>query len=131
MLRSRSNCMVTPVEPSWLDEVIWLMPAIRPNCRSSGVATADAMVSGLAPGKPAPTPMVGKSTCGKGATGNNWNATTPERNIAIVISVVATGRRTNAAEKLEEEFITAFNPRAPVLRQKWDCQSAARNGAKA
>ena len=46
--------MVTPVEPSWLDEVIWLMPAMRPNCRSSGVATADAIVSGLAPGSAAP-----------------------------------------------------------------------------
>src|SRR5271166_5594410 len=48
MLRSRSNCMVTPVDPSWLDEVIWLMPAMRPNCRSSGVATEEAIVSGLA-----------------------------------------------------------------------------------
>jgi len=27
--------------------------------------TADAIVSGLAPGRLAPTPMVGKSTCGK------------------------------------------------------------------
>src|SRR5271168_209691 len=78
-----------------------------------------------------PTPMVGKSTCGSGATGNNWKATTPERNIAMVISVVATGRRTNAAEKLEEEIIAAFSPRAPILLQKWDCQNATRSGAKA
>ena len=28
-----------------------MTPAMRPNCRSSGVATDDAMISGLAPGK--------------------------------------------------------------------------------
>ena len=37
---------------------------------SSGCATADAMVSGPAPGKLAETWMVGKSTCGSGATGS-------------------------------------------------------------
>ena len=31
------------------------MPAMRPNMRSSGVATAEAMVSGLAPGRLAVT----------------------------------------------------------------------------
>ena len=62
--------MVIPVEPNWLDEVIWLMPAMRPNCRSSGVATAEAIVSGLAPGKDAPTEITGKSICGSGATGS-------------------------------------------------------------
>ena len=36
----------------------------------SGVATADAMVSGLAPGNPAVTWMVGKSTLGNCATGS-------------------------------------------------------------
>ncbi len=40
------------------------MPAIVENCRSSGVATADAMVSGLAPGRLAATWMTGKSTLG-------------------------------------------------------------------
>ena len=39
------------VEPSVIDEVISFTPAMRPNWRSSGVATDDAMVSGLAPGK--------------------------------------------------------------------------------
>src|ERR1700694_3338 len=101
MSRFRSNCNVIPVEPRPLEEVIWVTPAMRPNCRSSGVATADAMVSGLAPGKPAPTEIVGKSTCGKGATGKKLNATAPERKIAIVISEVATGRRMKGAEKLE------------------------------
>ena len=41
-----------PVLPIWLVEVIWVTLAMRPNCRSSGVATAVAIVSGLAPGKP-------------------------------------------------------------------------------
>ena len=56
--------MVMLVLPSWLIEVIWVMPAMRPNMRSSGVATAEAMVSGLAPGKLADTVMVGYSTSG-------------------------------------------------------------------
>jgi hypothetical protein len=41
-----------------------------PKTLSKGVATVAAMVSGLAPGKLADTEMVGKSTWGKGATGN-------------------------------------------------------------
>jgi hypothetical protein len=68
------------------------------------VATAEAMVSGLAPGKPAPTEIVGKSTCGSGATGKNRKATKPESKMAKVISEVATGRRMKGAEKLEEKF---------------------------
>ena len=42
-----------------------MTPAIRPNWRSSGVATAEAIVSGLAPGRPAETLMVGNSTSGQ------------------------------------------------------------------
>src|SRR5260370_813391 len=102
MSRFKSNCSVIPVEPSPLDDVICVTPAMRPNWRSSGVATAEAMVSGLAPGRFAPTEMVGKSTCGNGATGKKRNATRPERRIANVISEVATGRRMNGTEKLEE-----------------------------
>ena len=45
------------------------MPGISENCRSSGVATLDAMVSGLAPGSEALTCRVGKSTLGSAATG--------------------------------------------------------------
>ena len=70
MSRFRSNCSVTAVWPSALEEVISVMPAIRPNCRSRGVATADAIVSGLAPGRPALTLTVGYSTCGSGDTGS-------------------------------------------------------------
>jgi hypothetical protein len=42
---------VIPVDPSWLDDVMLSMPAMVENCFSSGVATAAAMVSGLAPGR--------------------------------------------------------------------------------
>ena len=71
MLRFRSNCSVMLVEPSVLEEVISFSPAMRPNWRSSGVATEDAIVSGLAPGKRGDTEIDGKSTCGSGATGRN------------------------------------------------------------
>jgi hypothetical protein len=56
------------------------------------------MISGLAPGKPAPTEMVGKSTCGNGDTGNKRKATAPDKKIAMTRSVVATGRRMNGSE---------------------------------
>jgi len=58
-----------PVDPSALEEVISVTDAIRPNCRSSGVATEEAIVAGLAPGKAALTEMVGNSTSGSGDTG--------------------------------------------------------------
>src|SRR5215472_5071228 len=50
MLRLRSNCRMIVVLPSRLVDVISVTPAMRENCRSSGVATAEAIVSGLAPG---------------------------------------------------------------------------------
>src|SRR5579872_617898 len=55
IFRFKSNCRMMTVEPCPLEEVIWLMPAMRPNWRSRGVATEDAMVAGLAPGRPADT----------------------------------------------------------------------------
>ena len=98
ILRERSNCIVMLVEPSWLVEVIWLTPAMRPNWRSSGVATDDAIVSGLAPGKPAFTLITGYSTCGIGATGRRKYARMPAINRPIASNDVATGRRINGAE---------------------------------
>ena len=68
------------------------------NWRSSGVATEAAMICALAPGRPAWTLMVGKSTCGSGATGSTANAMAPAMATAIVSSVVPTGRRMNGAE---------------------------------
>ncbi len=65
-----SNWMVMLVRFSELTEVIWAMPGISENCRSRGVATLEAMVSGLPPGRLACTCTVGKSTFGSAATGN-------------------------------------------------------------
>ena len=69
-LRLRSNSRVICVVPSELIEVIDSRPAIVENWFSSGVATADAMVSGLAPGRAAVTSSVGKSTLGRSLTGS-------------------------------------------------------------
>src|ERR1700722_1787143 len=82
MSRFRSNCRVIDVPPSVLAEVISVTAAMRPNCLSSGVATDEAMVCGLAPGRLACTEMVGKSTCGKGDTGSRLYATAPPKAIA-------------------------------------------------
>src|SRR6185312_4228669 len=68
-LRSRSNWMVIEVEPCVFDEVIELTPAMVVNWLSKGVATAEAMVSGSAPGRFALTTMVGKSTLGSSLIG--------------------------------------------------------------
>ena len=57
--------------PWALVEVIESMPAMVENCFSSGVATAEAIVSGLAPGRLAVTWMVGKSTLGSSLTGSS------------------------------------------------------------
>src|SRR5208283_173354 len=112
MLRLKSNCSVTLVVPRLLDDVISVTPAILPNCRSSGVATEEAMISGLAPGKLAPTEIVGKSTCGRGETGNTRNATAPASAIAAVSSAVATGLRINGEERLIFSVETGLAPSA-------------------
>ena len=58
------------------------------------------MVAGSAPGRFAPTLMVGNSTCGSGATGSNGKATSPTNRIPPMIREVAIGRRTNGSEML-------------------------------
>ena len=113
ILRLRSNCRVTLVVPSELDEVISVTPAMWPNCRSSGVATDDAMICALAPGSPAETEMVGKSTCGSGDTGSTLNAMPPAMAMAAVSRVVATGRRINGAEM----FMRGLSARVQGLRR--------------
>ena len=71
MSRPRSNCSVTFALPVVLDEVISSMPAMVVNCRSSGLATADARVAGSAARQAgAPTFRVGKSTLGRSLTGS-------------------------------------------------------------
>ena len=96
---------MTMVEaPSALCDVICVMPAIWPNCCSSGAATEVAMVSALAPAQVVVIWMVGKSTCGSGATGRNGNETMPTKANAAIISVVATGRRMNGSEMFTTHF---------------------------
>ena len=68
MLRSSANCSVMRVTPCELVELIESIAAIVDSCFSSGVATALAIVSALAPGKVADTEMVGKSTAGRSDT---------------------------------------------------------------
>ena len=69
-LRPRSNSSVIWVEPSEFEDDMEFNPAIVENWFSSGVATAAAMVSGLAPGRLAVTCRVGKSTFGRSLTGS-------------------------------------------------------------
>jgi hypothetical protein len=59
------------VLPSALVEVICANLGIWANWVSSGCATEEAIVSGLAPGNCVVTWIVGKSTCGSGATGSS------------------------------------------------------------
>ena len=58
-LRSRLNCSTMEVAPTRLDDTMESSPAMLENCFSSGKATAAAIVSGLAPGRLAPTLIVG------------------------------------------------------------------------
>src|SRR5882757_2365306 len=81
--------------PSTLVDVISVTPAMRPKRRSSGVATDEAMVSGLAPGRLAVMEIVGKSTRGKGDTGSKVYAQEPASKTPTASSVVAIGRWMN------------------------------------
>jgi hypothetical protein len=87
------------VSPSWLVEVMESRLWIVENCFSSGVATVTAMVSGLAPGSPAVTWMVGKSTFGRSLTGRSRYPRMPKMRIDDISNVVITGRRTKTSEK--------------------------------
>src|SRR5215213_11895185 len=88
------------VEPCELQEVISFTPAMVPSARSSGVATDAAIVSGLAPGRPALTMIAGKSTWGSGDTGSVVKATAPASTIDRLSSVVVTGRPMNGEDRL-------------------------------
>ena len=69
MSRSCANSSVTCVWPRLDDELITSTSEMVANCFSSGVATEDAMFSGLAPGRTAVTWIVGVSNCGSAAIG--------------------------------------------------------------
>src|SRR5262249_46604917 len=98
MSRSRLNWIVICEVPWPLIEVIWSMPAIVENCFSSTVATAEAIVSGLAPGSCALTWIVGKSTFGSVETGSSRYAAKPKMRMPAMTSTGMTGRRTNGSE---------------------------------
>src|SRR3984957_17162549 len=100
MSRSRLNCTVIELEPSELVDVSSVTPGMMENCRSSGAVTLEAMVSALAPGSDAETWMVGKATCGSGATGSNGKATQPSASKPVASKVVPIGRRMNGSEML-------------------------------
>ncbi len=93
MSRLRSNCRVTLVLPWLLLERMLVTPAMLPSERSSGAATVDAMLSGLAPGRLARTTMTGKSTRGSGATGSRRRASRPVSTMATASITQPTGRR--------------------------------------
>src|SRR5512142_208792 len=93
MSLSRLNCRVIWVVPTPLTDVMLSRPAIVENCFSRGVATAEAMVSGLAPGSEPLTRIVGKSTFGRSLTGSMRYAINPNKRIADMTRVVMTGLR--------------------------------------
>ena len=57
------------------------------------------MVSALAPDNAAVTWMVGKSICGREATGRNGKAAIPTNAMAAMSSEVAIGRRINGSDR--------------------------------
>src|SRR5215471_1523792 len=101
MLRSNAKVRVIEVLPCPLEELMESIPAIVENWRSSGVATAEAMVSGVAPGSAALTWMVGKSTLGSAATGKMRYPTIPNIRMADMTRTVIIGR----SMKMRDMFI--------------------------
>src|SRR3989475_6584544 len=110
MLRDSVNCSVMLVLPSVLDDVMASSRAIVETCFSRGVATAAAIVCGLAPGRPAETVIVGKSTFGRSLTGSSRYAIIPNMRMPSITSVVATGLRINSPEMLTSRQL---HPRRP------------------
>ena len=106
------------VEPCELLELIELTPAIVENCFSSGVATEAAIVSGLAPGRPAFTWIVGKSTVGRSFTGRRLYPIAPKMRIESTSRVVATGRRMKGSARFMVS--SGFRPRhRPPFSRAW------------
>jgi hypothetical protein len=82
-----------------------LRPAMVENCLSRGVATDEAIVSGLAPGRLAVTRRVGKSTFGRSLTGRSLYPMTPKRRIPNITRVVITNRRIKISDKFIDTFL--------------------------
>ena len=83
MLRFRSNCIVMLVEPNWLVEVICVDAGDAPELtfQRRGHRGSHRLRTGA--GQRAPTWIVGKSTCGSGATGSNTIAQRPGQQQAM------------------------------------------------
>ncbi len=64
-----------------------------PSARSSGAATVEAMLSGLAPGRLARTWITGKSTRGSGDTGSRRHASKPISTMLAASITLPMGRR--------------------------------------
>ena len=96
--------------PWMLEEFIESSPAMVVNCFSSGVATAEAIVSGEAPGRAAETWIVGKSTFGRSDTGSNRYPMIPKRRIPSMTSVVMTGRRMKISAMFMPSFLRPCGP---------------------
>ncbi|MNM21825.1 hypothetical protein D3C81_321910 [compost metagenome] len=109
------NCRVMMETPAALVELMRCKPDICPNWRSSGAVTVCPITSGLAPGYSVCTWMVGKSTCGKAASGRNLKPTRPASTMASISSAVATGRLMNGVDGL----IAPRPSLAPWLAQRW------------
>src|ERR1700733_12990490 len=107
--RSRLNWIVIEVEPSALEDDIDAMSGIFEKLLSRGDATADAIVSGVAPGREAETTIVGKSTLGSSLTGRLAYPKTPNMTSAAMSNVVMTGFRI----KISEIFIALERPPRP------------------
>ena len=97
------------------------------NCRSSGFATDEAIVSGLAPGRLAETWMVGKSTRGRAATDRVRYPNRPVSTNASIISVVITGRRMHSSGRLTRRIPWPGGPNAAALSTVTDEPGASRS----
>src|SRR3989304_944634 len=71
----------------------WAAASMFRSRGNRGVATEEAIVSGLAPGRFAVTRIVGKSTLGRSLTGRRWYARVPNSSRAPITRVVMMGRR--------------------------------------
>src|SRR5215212_8543272 len=96
-----------------------------PSARSSGAETLAAIVSGLAPGSDALTRIVGKSTCGRGATGSRPYASAPASTTATAIKLLATGRRTKGRERFIRKTLRPVSPRSPWSPAAHDARALA------
>ena len=111
-----------------LIEVISVTPAMRPNCRSSGVATAEAIVSGLAPGRPQRPEWLETPPAVTAIPAENETPETRQSR-ARVSSVVATGLRMKGAEMFMAGSAGNGSPTRPS-RRKPDKRLANRSNAR-